>query len=84
MNFLRSAVSLIQRNSTIQLHSLRQSRSFCTAKSESNGNNRAAISERNDDRVTNDQSKPLEKEHAIQSNLESGILISAYHMVGGI
>lgn len=94
MNFLRSAISSIHKNFTIELHSLRQNRLFCTAKSsfsetKSNEDNHIAskgtsISERNDDEVTNDKNKTLEKEDAIQSNIESGILISSYNTVGTI
>lgn len=92
MNFLRNTISFIYKNTPNELHLLRQNRLFyCTTKNDHSGtksseNNRlenksTSISEQNAEQIANDEGNLLEKESAIQSSIESGIMISSYNTV---
>lgn len=88
MKSLRSAISLICKNTRNELHLLRQNRSFCTAKS---GNNETkldgksiSITERNNDQVANDESNLVNNEESNLCDVKSGILITSYSTVSSI
>lgn len=92
MKLLRSAISLIYKNTRNELHPLQQNRLFCTIKTgnheiKSNENkiddkNISPTSETNDDgKVANNKRKPVDKEDANLSYVKKGILITSYSTV---